>query len=91
MSRVLCLVWLHAEAVEGPRHHAAFAREVAGAIANDSDDVSLDALRWLDRLAQPGSRWARQAQGCIDELDRIGRRDTIPAPPPSCVEASHGA
>jgi hypothetical protein len=81
MDRQLCLNWLACEAVDGPRQYAPLAREIAGAIMNETDDVSLDAMKWLDRLAAPGSRWSRQAQACLDEIDRLGRRDTIETAP----------
>lgn len=81
MTRERCLTWLACEAVEGPRDFRHHAREVAGAIMNATDDVSQEALEWLDRLARPGGKWSLQAQACIDEIDRIGRRDTIECEP----------
>lgn len=81
VSRHYCLCWLAGEAACGPSDDAPFAREIAGAINSNSDDISTEALEWLWRMAG-GRKWSHQANACLDLIDLIGRRDTEPCLPP---------
>ncbi len=82
MNRERYLNWLSREATHGPADFQRFAREVHKAIVDQNDDVSTEALQWLDMRASAGSHWAEPARACLDEIDRLCRRDTEPCLPP---------